>query len=150
MEDEEKEKWGIFLSNSIADLILVEAYDVAKELALFSLSNQTLQTILTAPLSLEEVEDTGSILVAAYAMELAQKPQEGREALARHVEREIDNALEYVFRLNRDLLLINDTEEEGLLFEIPDKSNIEADAKEEALGTWLEREKDIIKQANYK
>ena len=150
MEDEEKEKWGIFLSNSIADLILVEAYDVAKELALFSLSNQTLQTILTAPLSLEEVEDTGSILVAAYAMELAQKPQEGREALARHVEREIDNALEYVLRLNRDLLLINDTEEEGLLFEIPDKSNIEADAKEEALRTWLEREKAIIKQANQK
>jgi len=39
-----------------------------------------------------------------------------------HVESEIDNALEYEFRLNRDLMVINDTEEEGLLFDIPDKS----------------------------
>ena len=49
------------------------------------------------------------------------------------VESEIDNSLHYEFRLNRDMMLINDTEEEGLLFDIPDKSNIEADMKENVL-----------------
>ena len=39
-----------------------------------------------------------------------------------HVESEVDNALEYEFRLSADLMNINDTEEDGLLFEIPDKS----------------------------
>jgi hypothetical protein len=63
-----------------------------------------------------------------------------------HVESEIDNALEYEFRLNRDLMVINDTEEEGLLFDIPDKSKVEADAKEKIMKTWIEREIAVIKE----
>ena len=63
-----------------------------------------------------------------------------------HVEREVDNTLNYEFRLGRDLMLINDTEEEGLLFEIPDKSNIEADAKEKVIKAWIQQEIALIKQ----
>ena len=63
-----------------------------------------------------------------------------------HVEREIDCSLEYDFRLNRDLMLINDSEEEGLLFEIPDRTLVEADAKEALLKTWIEKEVALIKQ----
>ena len=63
-----------------------------------------------------------------------------------HVEREIDNTLDYEFRLGRDLMLINDTEEEGLLFEIPDKSNIEADTKEKVIKAWIQQEIALIKQ----
>lgn len=57
-----------------------------------------------------------------------------------HIESEVDCALEYEFRLNRDLMLINDTEEEGLLFEIPDKDMVEADAKESVLREWKDKE----------
>lgn len=57
-----------------------------------------------------------------------------------HIESEVDCALEYEFRLNRDLMLINDTEEEGLLFEIPDKDMVEADAKEGVLREWKDKE----------
>ena len=60
------------------------------------------------------------------------------------MEREIENSLEYDFRLGRDLMLINDTEEEGLLFDIPDKSNIEADSKEAVFKSWIDQEKAII------
>ena len=65
-----------------------------------------------------------------------------------HVEREIDCSLEYDFRLNRDLMLINDSEEEGLLFEIPDRTHVEADAKEALLKTWIEKEVALIKQVS--
>jgi hypothetical protein len=61
-----------------------------------------------------------------------------------HVEREIDNALEYDFRLNRDLMKINDTEEEGLLFEIPEKTNVEADGKEALFKEWIPKEMALI------
>ena len=61
-----------------------------------------------------------------------------------HVEREIDNALEYDFRFTRDLMKINDTEEEGLLFDIPDKQNVEADGKEALLKEWIPREMALI------
>lgn len=67
-------------------------------------------------------------------------------SFVKHVEKEVDLSLEYDFRLNRDLLLINDTEEEGLLFEIPDKTNIEADAKEEVLKSWKDQEISLLKQ----
>lgn len=43
-------------------------------------------------------------------------------------------------------MLINDTEEEGLLFDIPDKSNIEADAKEAVLKGWVKQEIALLKQ----
>jgi hypothetical protein len=39
---------------------------------------------------------------------------------------------------------INDTEEEGLLFEIPDKQNVEADGKEALLKEWIPREMALI------
>jgi len=41
---------------------------------------------------------------------------------------------------------INDTEEEGLLFEIPDKSKVEADSKEAVIKGWIEAEKAIIRE----
>ena len=41
-------------------------------------------------------------------------------------------------------MLINDTEEEGLLFDIPDKSNIEADSKEAVFKSWIDQEKAVI------
>ena len=63
-----------------------------------------------------------------------------------HITSEVDNALEYDFRLNRDLMLLNDTEEEGLLFDVPDKSNIEADSKEEVLKRGIQREKEILQE----
>ena len=63
-----------------------------------------------------------------------------------HVDREIDCALEYDFRLNRDLMEINDTEEEGLLFEIPDKDLVQADAKEAVLKAFIQTEVALIKQ----
>ena len=99
-------------------------------------------------------EDTAGVMFAAYAMKALppQSPQD--QALAKavsnsfkqHVEREIDNALEYDFRLGRDLMQINDTEEEGLLFEIPDKSKVEADSKEAVIKGWIEAEKAIIRE----
>ena len=67
-----------------------------------------------------------------------------------HVEREIDNCLEYEFRLTRDIMLINDTEEEGLLFEIPDKKQVEADGKEAVLKGWIQKEMEIINQVRGK
>jgi hypothetical protein len=45
-------------------------------------------------------------------------------------------------------MLINDTEEEGLLFEIPDKSNVEADAKEALMKSWIDKEVALIKQVS--
>ena len=62
------------------------------------------------------------------------------------MDREIDCALEYDFRLNRDLMEINDTEEEGLLFEIPDKDLVQADAKEAVLKASIQTEVALIKQ----
>jgi len=56
-----------------------------------------------------------------------------RELFKNHVESEIDNAIEYEFRLNRDLMVINDSEEDGIFFEIPNKTFIEADFKESIL-----------------
>ena len=67
-----------------------------------------------------------------------------------HVEREIDNGLEYDFRFNRDLMKINDTEEEGLLFEIPEKKNVEADGKEALLKEWIPKEMALINQVRGK
>ena len=43
-------------------------------------------------------------------------------------------------------MLINDTEEEGLLFEIPDKSKVENAAKEEVLKSWIQREVELIRE----
>ena len=68
----------------------------------------------------------------------------------RHIEREVDLALEYDFRLTRDLMQINDTEEEGLLFEIPDKSHVEADGKEALLKEWIPREMALINRVRGK
>lgn len=65
-----------------------------------------------------------------------------------HVESEIDSALNYEFRLTMDMMEVNDTEEEGLLFEIPDKSLIEAHHKENMLKAWIPRELELIKELN--
>lgn len=77
------------------------------------------------------------MLFAALIPQLAHlEPQVTAAIMANfnmHVEREIDNALEYDFRFTRDMMKINDTEEEGLLFEIPEKQNVEADGKEALL-----------------
>jgi len=67
-----------------------------------------------------------------------------------HIEREVDNALEFDFRFSRDLMKINETEEEGLLFEIPDKTNVEADGKETLLKDWIPRELALINQVRGK
>ena len=95
-------------------------------------------------------DDTAGCLVAVYLTKLVPSPfsVQVQHAYVSHVEREIDCALEYDFRLNRDLMLINDTEEEGLLFEIPDKSNVEADAKEALMKSWIDKEVTLIKQVS--
>ena len=46
------------------------------------------------------------------------------------------------------MILINDTEEERLLFEIHDKSNVEADNKDALMKTWIEKEIALITQVN--
>jgi hypothetical protein len=63
-----------------------------------------------------------------------------------HVEKEIDLALQYEFRFNRDLMDINSNEEEGLLFEITDKSKVECDAKERILSAFVDRERELIRE----
>lgn len=63
-----------------------------------------------------------------------------------HVDREIECALEYEFRFNRDLMGINDSEEEGLLFEITDRASVESDSKERVLKGYVERERAIIRE----
>ena len=87
-------------------------------------------------------------MVAVYLSRLSLHPLAPTiiEAFKHHVDREIDCALEYDFRLNRDLMTINDTEEEGLLFEVPDQVNIEADCKEALLKSWIPREIELIKE----
>jgi hypothetical protein len=89
-------------------------------------------------------------MVAVYLTKIAPSPFSAQvsQAYVGHVAREIECALEYDFRLNRDLMLINDTEEEGLLFEIPDKSNVEADAKEALMKSWIDKEVALIKQVS--
>jgi hypothetical protein len=93
-------------------------------------------------------EDTVGVLFAALIPQLTHlEPQLTAGIMANfntHVEREIDNALEYDFRFTRDLMKINDTEEEGLLFDIPDKQNVEADGKEALLKEWIPREMALI------
>lgn len=64
-----------------------------------------------------------------------------------HVESEIDNSLEYEFRLSRDLMEVNEKEEDGLLFEVPDRKLVEANCKERLIKTWIYREKELIKEA---
>lgn len=59
----------------------------------------------------------------------------------------MNNALEYDFRLNRDLMEFNDTEEEQLFFEITQKAMIEADFKEKVLKSWIPREIELIQEA---
>ena len=95
-------------------------------------------------------DDTAGCMVAVYLTKIAPSPFSAQvsQAYAGHIAREIDCALEYDFRLNRDLMLINDTEEEGLLFEIPDKSNVEADAKEALMKSWIDKEVALIKQVS--
>lgn len=95
-------------------------------------------------------EDTAGVMLAAYACKALGIDQEIAQAVKsayrEHVEREIDNSLEYDFRLGRDLMEINDTEEEGLLFEIPDKTKIEAEGKETIIKSWIEVEKAVIRE----
>jgi hypothetical protein len=87
-------------------------------------------------------------MFSAFAVKVGAVPNaaEVMQLYREHVEREVEYTLNYEFSLNRDLMLINDTEEEGLLFEIPDKDNIGADAKEAVLKSWLARELEVIKQ----
>ncbi len=97
-------------------------------------------------------DDTAGCLIAVYLTKLvpAASPFGAQvlQAYVSHVEREIDCSLEYDFRLNRDLMLINDTEEEWLLFEIPDKSHVEDDAKEALMKSWIDKEVALIKQVS--
>lgn len=99
-------------------------------------------------------EDTTVILFAAYSLQVLPAALLNPDLISNvstvfktHVESEIDSQLNYEFRLSRDLMAINDTEEEGLLFEIPDKSLVEAYHKENILKTWVPRELELIKEA---
>lgn len=99
----------------------------------------------------EEIDqdDTSGAVLAAFIAKL--NPSEALSGqvmtnVRTHVEREIDLALEYEFRFGRDLMEINDTEEEGLLFEITDMSEVEADMKEQVLKSFIEREREVIRE----
>lgn len=103
---------------------------------------------------ISRTEETSVILFAAYSLKIMPRDILNEDLVTNvesvfknHVESEVNNALNYEFRLNRDLMNINDTEEEGLLFEIPDKSLIEAHHKEEILKSWVSRELELIKEA---
>jgi hypothetical protein len=138
---------------SVATLLMADRAEAAKEVALSIIhSHPKYRNLLVLNFAEEEAEvdpdNTVGILFAALVPQLTQmEPYLTANIMANfngHVEREIDNALEYDFRFNRDLMKINDTEEEGLLFEIPDKTYVEADGKEALFKEWVPREMAII------
>ena len=99
---------------------------------------------------MQMTEDTAILMFAAYALKIMNNCEQElamnvSNMFKTHVESEVDSTLDYEFRLNRDLMLLNDTEEEGMLFEIPDRSNVEDDAKENVLKAWISREREVIK-----
>lgn len=96
-----------------------------------------------------DYDQTVTGLLAAFIAKLDPSQPESSQVLQSvraHAEREIDFALEYEFRFNRELMHINDEEEEALFFEITDRSLIESDAKERLLKSFVEREQAVIKE----
>lgn len=100
-------------------------------------------------------EDTSIILFAAYSLKTIPRELLNEEVYSNvenvfknHVSSEVDNVLNYDFRLNRDLMIMNDTDEETLFFEIPSRQLIEADYKEMILKQWIPRELDLIREAS--
>ena len=139
------------MSGGLATLLLLNKLDVAAEIGKGIMQAKVKELFISQYLGGEvDQDDTAGCMVAVYLTKLVPSPFSAQvlQAYAGHVEKEIDCALEYDFRLNRDLMLINDTEEEGLLFEIPDKSNVEADAKEALMKSWIEKEVALIKQVS--
>jgi hypothetical protein len=138
---------------SVATLLMVDRKEEAKEVSLGIIQSHPKyrqQLVLEYAEEGKDIdpEDTVGVLFAALIPQLTHlEPQLTAGIMANfntHVEREIDNALEYDFRFTRDMMKINDTEEEGLLFEIPDKQNVEADGKEALLKEWIPREMALI------
>ena len=137
------------LSNSVCCLLLSHHYDLARSLTSFLMCNHPLQHLLIQQLS--STAETSVLLFAAFSLKLIDTTNSDvlmnvSTLFKNHVQSEIEDSLEYEFRLNRDLMEVNDTEEEGLLFEIPDKSNVEADCKEKLLKQWIPREIELIKE----
>lgn len=152
IDDEERQQWASLIANTIATLLMAKHYDAARELTQFLVQNPLLREMMLKQVGISE--ETSVLMFAAFSLKLSEGDQGLSQDLTmnvismfkNHVLSEVDNALEYDFRLNRDLMSINDTEEEGLLFEIPDKSNVEADAKESLLKEWIPREIELIKE----
>ena len=152
-DDGNDEQWGHMLVSSVATLLMADRKEQAKEVSLSIIQSHPKyrqQLVLAYAEDGKDIdaEDTVGVLFAALVPQLTHLEPELTAAIlanfTAHVEREIDNALEYDFRFTRDMMKINDTEEEGLLFEIPDKQNVEADGKEALLKGWIAREMAII------
>eukprot|EP00347_Sterkiella_histriomuscorum_P023381 403334851 len=155
LEDEEKITWVCLAAGTVSTLLLVKDYEIAKDLAAFLMSNDQFRKLILSQVNTSE--DTSVILFAAYSLQTL--PQSIMQTLdpsliedvsrvfKTHVESEVDSQLNYEFRLSRDLMEINDTEEEGLLFEVPDKTLIEAHHKEHVLNSWKDRELELIREA---
>ena len=147
------------LVSSVATLLLADRMEAAKDISLSIIhSHPKFRTSLVLEYAEEDKEidcdDTVGVLFAALVPQLTQMEPALTASIQanynRHIEREIDLALEYDFRLTCDLMKINDTEEEGLLFEIPDKTNVEADGKEALLKQWIPREMALINKVRGK
>ena len=153
IDDDEKQQWGSLIANTIGTLLMARHYDAARELTQFFVQNALLRDMILKQVSISE--ETAVLMFAAFSLKLLSETSTTVSPLLNmsvvsmfkgHVLSEVDNALEYDFRLNRDMMVISDSEEEGLLFEIPDKRNVESDAKEKLLKEWIPREIDLIKE----
>ncbi|CDW75637.1 UNKNOWN [Stylonychia lemnae] len=150
VEAEEKTQWVSVSAGVVSTLILIQDQFNARNVTEFLISNDTFRNLLINQVS--TTEETSVILFATYSLNIIPKEFLNQEIYENvlniyknHVESEIENQLNYDFRLNRDLMEINDTEEEGMLFEIPDKSLIESDAKEHVLKSLKDRELEVIR-----
>lgn len=132
----------------MSTLLIVKDFGRAKELTEYFASNRFLAQ--TTQRSLGMSDDTSVILFAAYTLKIA-SPGDTQATVAMilktHVESEVENSLEYSFRLTRDLMVLNDTAEEEIFFEIPDRKLVEADAKERLLKSWKDREIELLREA---
>lgn len=132
----------MIIAGGISTLLLIGKLDLAAEIGKGIMTAKVKELFINQYAEGEvDKDDTTGCMIAVYLTKLspAGSPFGAQvlQAFLSHVEREIDCSLEYDFRLNRDLMLINDTEEEGLLFEIPDKSMVAADAKEAVMKAWI-------------
>lgn len=155
-DEDQTSSYVQLVQNILGTLILLRKPAEATQLAIqasTTFSNGLLHNYLSSEDDDDiDADDTTGIMVAVFIAKVIPDAvdQSQRERLVgmfrKHVEREIDLALEYEFKVGRDMMEINDTEEEGLLFELPNKDLVLADAKEAVMTRWEEQEKLVIRE----